>query len=141
MCNEIVNASHFLISTSLKNHNASLSGTCSQNKPIFPGSPRDTVYRGVQIFIENLGPILVLLPKDLQATIVAACSNDAFKLWMGPSDLPDWAFVHLEGHWLLLLAIFQSCNLQEAVAVTGCQTCAKEVKLAVVDVVFVVSLH
>ena len=59
---------------------------------------------------------------------------------MRPGNLPDGAIVNLESHRVFLLAIFQCRYLKEPVAIAGCEARAIEVKLAVVDIIFVISL-
>ena len=49
--------------------------------------------------------------------------------------------MNLESHGVFMFAVFQSCNLQEPVAVTGSQTGAIEVKLTVIDVVLMISFN
>ena len=61
---------------------------------------------------------------------------------MSPGDLPDWAFVGGKAVlWLLLSITAHTANLYEAFAVDTGDLSPVKVKLAIVDVVFVLRVH
>jgi hypothetical protein len=93
---------------------------------------------------------------DFDILIVSTCGNDALIPGMCPGDLPHRPIVRLKSdiahplitllldHLLLLLLgqiIPDTADLQKAFAVTGCHLGPIVVKLAVIDVVLVLSVN
>ena len=116
-----MNFVQLVITSTLKHHDTTLSGTRCQNQSILPWSPCDAIHRRVKIILENFSPaVIVLLLEDFDLVVISARRNHAFVFRMSPCDLPDWTLMNLKGHGFLLLAIFECRDLQESITVARC---------------------
>ena len=61
---------------------------------------------------------------------------------MGPGDLPDGSLMRLKSDLCILLSVVaHTANLQEALAVTAGNLGAIVIELAIVDVIFMLSVN